>query len=314
MATDRGKNNGRKKNIWLLSPIILAFFIILLAFLTYLRVLGPQLEKVTLPARVGPATPPTVAAAKPTPQATPAPTRVGLDTARHPPEARPLPTQAAAPPDTLPAFFPPKATSTADLQNILNVIYHGYYARQGKGPTMRQLDRFLKVVLEFAGYNNLSHYWLEGESNPGFALVTRIEFINDVGMPVSDHRFDTELPPVYWFRGWEFLKALVFPDNGRYRLIALVVSQKPLVEKKAAMTTAEMEEINHGPSGLSERDWADKEITPDYFFVAYVYEFYRKTRSEPITFQESSDIQAQRHLASIDFDPGVQHLLDNNDF
>ena len=65
-----------------------------------------------------------------------------------------------------------------------------------------------------------------------------------------------------------------------------MVSQKPLVEKKAEMTQTEMEEINHGPSGLSDRDWADMEVTPGYFFVAYVYEFYRKTRSDPISFQQ----------------------------
>jgi hypothetical protein len=213
------------------------------------------------------------------------------------------------PTDTLPTFFPPKATSTADLRDWLERIYRRYYEVQGKGPTMRQLDRFLTWVLESEGYNDLSHYWLEGEINPGFALVTRIEFIDDVGIPVPDHRFDTELPPVSWFRGWEFLKALAFPHNGRYRLIALVVSQKPLVEKKAEMTRTEMEEINHGPSGLSDRDWADMAVTPQYFFIAYVYEFYRKTRSDPISFQESSDIQAQKHLASIEFNDQVRSKL-----
>jgi hypothetical protein len=172
---------------------------------------------------------------------------------------------------------------------------------------MRRLDGFLTAVLESDGYNDLSHYWLEGESNPGFALVTRIEFIDDVGKPVRDHRFDTEIPPLSWFRGWEFLNALAFPHNGRYRLIALVVSQKPLVEKKAEMTRADIEDINHGPSGLSDRDWADMELTPDYFFKAYVYEFYRKTRSDSISFQNSSGVQAREHLASINFDQNVRH-------
>jgi hypothetical protein len=249
----------------------------------------------------------------PTPEERTAPEVAGTPLAIPTPAATPeeRPTLFSRKNDTLPAFFPPKATSTADLQPVLKVIWDGFYAGQGRGPSMRQLDWFLKGVLELDGYNNLSHYWLEGESNPGFALVSRIELIDDVGMPVRNHRFDMEIPPLSWFRGWEFLKALAFPQNGRYRLIALVVSQNPLVEKKSEMTRAEMEEINHGPSGLSDRDWADMEVTPDYFFVVYVYEFYRKTRSDPISFQESSDIQAQKHLTSVNFSQNVGHELKN---
>ena len=77
---------------------------------------------------------------------------------------------------------------------MLETIYQRFYAVLRKGPTMRHLDKFLTFVLESDGYNDISHYWLEGESNPGFALVTRIEFIDDVGKPVFNHRFDTELP------------------------------------------------------------------------------------------------------------------------
>src|SRR5271166_293558 len=55
---------------------------------------------------------------------------------------------ATPPKNTLPAFFPPKATSTADLRDMLEMIYQGFYARQSEGPTMRQLDHLLTRVLE----------------------------------------------------------------------------------------------------------------------------------------------------------------------
>ena len=284
MATERD-GNARKKIVWFVTFISL-FVVLIVGLLTFF---GSRRE----------ALPPKATATPPIAAVTPSPSPKATAT----PAAKPLPEAPAR--DTLPPFFPPKATSTADLQPMLKVIWTGFYAAQKKGPTMRQLDSFLKGALELDGYNNLSHYWLEGENNPGFALVTRIEFIDDVGMPVRDHRFDTEIPPLSWFKGWEFLKALAFPHNGRYRLIALVVSQKPLLEKQEEMTRTEMEEINHGPSGLSDRDWADMEVTPDYFFIAYVYEFYRKTRSDPISFQESSDILAQKHLASIKFEQDI---------
>jgi hypothetical protein len=311
MATER-KGNDRKKIVWFVTFISL-FVVLIFGLLTFGFLQQAARNKALAwptfgasPAAEGSATPPPKPSATPASEAsfTPAP----LATPRSRSESQQQQQQQSptlASRDTLPAFFPPKATSTADLRAILKTIYQRFDAWQGKGPTMRQLDSFLTAVLEDDEYNDISHFWLEGQSNPGFALVTRIEFIDDVGMPVPYHRFDTELPPLSWFKGWEFLKALVLPNNGRYRLIAMVVSQKPLLEKKEEMTRTEMEEINHGPSGLSDRDWADMEVTPDYFFITYVYEFYRKTRSDPISFQGSSDIQAQKHLASIKFEQDV---------
>jgi hypothetical protein len=166
---------------------------------------------------------------------------------------------------------------------------------------MRQLDAVLTVVLEEAGYEKVSHYWLEGQDNPGFALATHIEFIDDLGRPVMNHRFETGLPTANWFSGWDFLKALALPRNGRYRLFAIVVAQKPLAEKPNEITHEQVEEINHGPNALSGRDWADLEVTPEYNFTAYIYEFYRKSKSEPITVLPDSNLPASKHLASIDF-------------
>jgi hypothetical protein len=103
---------------------------------------------------------------------------------------------------------------------------------------MRQLDADLNGILlnPKAGFESLSHYWLEGKDNPGFAVVTHLELIDDVGEPVPHHRFDYSLPAPDWYFGWEFVKALFIPNNGRYRLIALVVSKEPLREKPEEMT------------------------------------------------------------------------------
>jgi hypothetical protein len=174
---------------------------------------------------------------------------------------------------------------------------------------MRQLDGDLTAVLEEAGYERVSHYWLEGKDNPGFALATHIEFIDDLGRPVMNHRFETRLPTPNWFSGWDFLKALVLPRNGRYRLIAVVVAQKPLAEKPNEITHEQVEEINHGPNALSGRDWADLEVTPQYNFTAYIYEFYRKSRSEPITVLPDSNIPASKHLRSIDFVENISERM-----
>jgi hypothetical protein len=117
--------------------------------------------------------------------------------------------------------------------------------------------------------------------------------------PGTNHRFDYSLPAPDWYSGWEFVKALFIPNNGRYRLIALVVSKEPLREKPEEMTHNEVEEINRGPSGLGPNDWASLEVTPDYVFRAYIYEFYRKTREDHISASPNASMQAWAHLNSI---------------
>jgi hypothetical protein len=168
---------------------------------------------------------------------------------------------------------------------------------------MRQLDADLNEILlnPKAGFESLSHYWLEGKDNPGFAVITHLELIDDVGEPVPRHRFDYSLPAPDWYSGWEFVKSLFIPNNGRYRLIALVVSKEPLQEKPEEMTHNEVEKINHGPSGLVPNDWASLEVTPGYVFRAYIYEFYRKTREDEISASPNAPMQAWVHLNSIHF-------------
>jgi hypothetical protein len=231
MTTER-KGNDRKKIVWFVTFISL-FVVLISGLLTFgflQQAAAPQKKALApptfgaSPAAEGSATPPPEVSFTPAPLATPLSPSESHHHQQHQQQQQ-SPTLASR--DTLPAFFPPKATSTADLRAILKTIYQRFDAWQGKGPTMRQLDSFLTAVLEDDEYNDISHFWLESQSNPGFALVTRIEFIDDVGMPIPYHRFDTELPPLSWFKGWEFLKALVLPNNGRYRLIAMVVSQKP---------------------------------------------------------------------------------------
>jgi hypothetical protein len=212
--------------------------------------------------------------------------------------------------DTLPAFFPPKANETADLRLALNIICAGYKAVYGKGPTMKQLDGNLTWVLEGknAAYPALSHYWLAGNDNPGFAIVTHLELIDDLGEPVPNHRFDYSLPAPDWYTGWQFLKALFVPSNGRYRLIALIVSKNGLKEKADKMKHEDIVEINHGPSALADNDWASMEVTPDFVFTAYIYEFSRKSREDEISASNTA-MGALLHLSTIHFFDAIEDTM-----
>lgn len=87
-------------------------------------------------------------------------------------------------------------------------------------------------------------------------------------------------------------------DPGRYRLIALVASRQPLIEKDAPMTPDQVVTLNKGPSWLGDSAWKTVVATADFHLIAYLYEFERKSRSDDLVLMVSSDLTAEQHLQS----------------
>jgi hypothetical protein len=87
-------------------------------------------------------------------------------------------------------------------------------------------------------------------------------------------------------------------DPGHYRLIALVASRQPLIEKDTLMTPDQVVILNKGPSWLGDSPWKTVVATTDFHLIAYVYEFERKSRSDDPVLMVSSDLTAEQHLQS----------------
>jgi hypothetical protein len=240
------------------------------------------------------------------PTARPLPPRVAEAQPLPPPVASEVTTaagSATADLNKLPTFFPPKATDRLPLP--LQLV--------GKQVTLQELADRLSEALRDAGYEGkCSYYWLDDQHGPGFAIVTHIEQIQPDGKPVLDQRWGFDLPQYQALTLKTVLKALMHADPGRYRLIALVVSKQPLVEKEAPMTTAQVQKLNAGPNWLGDSPWKTVVTTADFHLIAYVYEFERKSRSDEPTLMTSSNVDAKQHLQSTNLYDDIQKDLSSS--
>jgi hypothetical protein len=127
----------------------------------------------------------------------------------------------AEPLDLLPEFpWPPLAASeTMDLTTMLQV--RGQFGRLGDANVI------LQNALRRTGYDTVSYLAVPH----GFALVTRIEQIDNTGEPKPGaSRWSLEVQPL-GFRKFSlsaYLHAQFYADPGRYRVLAFVVTDSPV--------------------------------------------------------------------------------------
>jgi hypothetical protein len=108
------------------------------------------------------------------------------------------------------------------------------------------------------------------------------------------------------------LGVLMHADPGRYRLIALVASRQPLIEKDTSMTPDQVVILNKGPSWLGDSPWKREVATADFHLIAYVYEFERKSRSDDPVLRVSSDLTAEQHLQSTGLNDDIKKEFSND--
>jgi TPR repeat protein len=202
----------------------------------------------------------------------------------------------------LPTFFPPRATDRFPIPVRL----------ASDNATLQQLADRLSEALKDAGYEGkCSYYWLDDLHGPGFAIVTHIEHIQTDGKPILDQRWGFDLPRRGPLTLGSLLGALMHADPGRYRLIALVASRQPLIEKDTPMTPDQVVTLNEGPSWLGDSSWKTVVATADFHLIAYVYEFERKSRSDDPELMVSSDLTAEQHLQSTGLNDDIKKAFTN---
>jgi hypothetical protein len=166
------------------------------------------------------------------------------------------------------------------------------------GISLDELAEHIGNVMASVGCEEQSFYSLDAVDNRGCAIATHIEQIKSDGRPVTKQRWSFQLPSYESFFIKTFLAALFTAKPGYYRLIALVVSEKQLVEKASPPSASQAEVLIHGPKSPPSDLWTIP-LTSAYRCIAYIYEFVRPTRShEPVFMKESPDVTARMHLAS----------------
>ena len=157
-------------------------------------------------------------------------------------------------------------------------------------------ERILKALNECGYFENAFYYVPRG-----FALVTRIEQIDDVGAPLEGrHRWDVNL--ITGMRKWtlaEYLRVLFLAPSGRYRIIVLIISPLDFPKSDVIISRDEaMKWFSLGPSYLP-NVYEMVEFSDDYRVTALIYEFYvrEQRQNKDAHLVRPSHILGAEHLA-----------------
>ncbi len=193
-----------------------------------------------------------------------------------------------ASPETFPAFpWPPPNASTD------KVIPSEYLRAPGRQTSLNDIAKRLAGTLESAGYDEKSYYYVPG----GFVLVTRIEQINPDGTPKKPPKrwaIDMSPPPIFSLKS--YLHALFTAQEGRFRIIAFVVTSELFGQGKVGIRREEaIAWLRRGtkilPVEIGELPYSDV-----HYCTALIYEFEQKTRDHEPIFTNPSELPAQKHL------------------
>jgi hypothetical protein len=172
-------------------------------------------------------------------------------------------------------FPPPKASTYTEIKRGLLI------GQSSKEISFADLNEKLQKALSTAGYVEKSYYQIP----EGFALVTRLEKINEDGSPKPEE--------MRWVRGEEkqqifsisdYLKQLFTANPGYYRIIVFIVTSKPFSQdgKQTVSREEAMNWLNDGNNELSE-EIAAKKFTSKHKCTALVYQFERPNSAKQET-------------------------------
>lgn len=203
------------------------------------------------------------------------------------PPPPPPPTPVPPPPDGLPQFPwpPPNWTSR-------HVVPAGL-AITSADQSLGQVEARLKAALSRAGISEWSVY---GIKDDGFAMATRIESIEKDGTPKQGNaRWSVADPALAAlqeqrsFSLWEYLRSLFTAQRGRYRVIVITVTNRPVTPGGEGPLP---------PPGAAQLPlaWQLKSLMPGTVCTALVYEFYRPSAEDDAVLLGMSPVLAKQHL------------------
>jgi hypothetical protein len=162
------------------------------------------------------------------------------------------------------------------------------------GRSLSEVSDKLISALERAGYAEYRLYYVPC----GFALVTRLEQIDDGGNPLDGkNRWNVEVIGMRDFSLSEYLRALFLAPEGRYRLIVFVVSPENFRTVRGAVSRrTALEWLERGATSLDEV-FRQIEFSNEFRATALIYEFYARGRSEEPRLELPSTLSGDEHLA-----------------
>lgn len=171
-------------------------------------------------------------------------------------------------------------------------VLNNYYFRNAR--TLSDADSIIATVLDRCGYDDRSYFSIPN----GFAIVTRIEQIQENGMALKDSlRWSTEVKSYVNFTWEAYFKALIFPAKGYFRIIVFAVTDQSFSSSGKQISKKNAEKwlrtgVAEMPSFL-----ANSKYTAGYRCNAIIYEFKKEEAKEPVLLQPGI-LTCREHLSS----------------
>lgn len=150
----------------------------------------------------------------------------------------------------------------------------------------------LRQALTRAQIQDFTVYGIE---NDGFAVVARMESIDDDGKPASERWIQGVVRPAVFSVG-DYLKALFTARPGRYRVIAFLVTSRT-VTPGAPADKDMLNRLWRGGAGDLPQDVRQIALPASGRCEALVYEFFRRSDDDPPVHVADSRLTGPQHLA-----------------
>jgi len=162
----------------------------------------------------------------------------------------------------------------------------------GSTPSLRAVADKLEAALKRAHYE----YSFYGVPGGGYAMAARLERIDENGAAIpGERRF---LPPDAKepFDFARYLSALFFAPAGYYRMIALIVTDRPLVTGGGPLDEATARRLPQAGATELPRSFAERTFGPSHRVYVLVYEFRKGTQARDVEALVPGRLTALTHL------------------
>ena len=202
------------------------------------------------------------------------------------PKAMSIPTTALLPFPKFP-WPPPKASGKAIIpQRFL-------FETESEPIYLCDIDMHISSALERAKYFEKSYFAVPD----GFALVTRLEQINDDGTPKAEpQRWASEVGPLREFSLAAYLRALFTSNVGYFRVIVFIVTHYPF--SQADIRVDRKQAIKWLGNGLNKlpRSIGESLYSIDYSCTALIYEFEKSDSEKAVKTKIPGRLSGRTHL------------------
>ncbi len=183
---------------------------------------------------------------------------------------------------------PPRWTSRIKLPDGLVV----------RGNGTETLGLALARIEEALRHAQISEWSVYAFDRDGFVVVCRMEAIDEHGdaLPTPKRWTIDPLPPEPWHLR-TYLQALFTAPQGRYRVIALVVTPSQILAEDQKGTAGELNRLLKSGAGDLPSDMKSETVEKGTRCEALLYEFYKRGLSDDARFVEQSTITPVRHLS-----------------